>query len=643
VLPSVIVARAADSPLGRGRSPVRTRFGTLVERLFPYKRPIVVVGHIVLFLASYLAVFILRFEGGIPPDLWIFFLRTVPLLVAIRVVVFALFRVHEGLWRYVGIRDLVDIFKAVSVSSACFVAVLLGLYGVDFPRSVVLFDWLVCFGLVAGLRVFIRILRESSPSLMESARRALVVGAGDAGERLIREIDHNTELNYFVVGIVDDSPRLQRKRIHGVQVLGVVDSIPALCRERGVDEVVLAVPSATEAQRGRIITHCRRAGVVVRTVPSVMDLWTGRAGIGNLQKVAPEDLLGRKKVEVDMVRLQDQVGGRTVMVTGAGGSIGSELCRQLATLKPATLVAFDQAETNLFWLQLELQRSNSDVQVVPIVGDILDSHRVNEVMKFHRPAAVYHAAAYKHVPMMEQNTLEAIRNNVFGTETVAAAAEENGVDRFVLISTDKAVHPISIMGMSKRVAEDLLISRNGSSTSHITVRFGNVLGSAGSVMPLFQWQMGVGGPVTVTDTEATRYFMLIVEAAQLVLQAAAMGRGGEVFMLDMGTPVPVLQLAEDLMRLSGVYPSDISVEMVGLRPGEKLREELMHETEKFLPSDHDQIFVSVDAKFDRNHFQSTLTELRQAVGDGDEREARRILRSLCERSILQPASGTTEN
>ena len=612
----------------------------VVERLFPYKRPIVVAGPIVLFVASYSAVFILRFEGGIPPDQWVFFLHTIPLIVAIRVIVFAVFRVHEGLWRYVGIRDLVDIFKAVSVSSVVFLFLLVGLYGVEFPRSVVLFDWLVCFGLVAGIRVFIRILRESSPSLMESARRALVVGAGDAGERLIREIDHNSALNYFVVGIVDDSSRLQRKRIHGVQVLGVVDSIPAVCGERGIDEVLLAVPSATEEQRSRIVRYCRQAGVVVRTVPSIMDLWSGRAQIGQLHKVAPEDLLARKKVEVDTKRLREAFGARTVMVTGAGGSIGSELCRQLANLQPQTLVAFDQAETNLFWLQMELERLHPEVRVVPVVGDILDLPRLDEVMARHRPTAVFHAAAYKHVPMMEQNALEAIRNNVFGTESVAAAAEANEVDRFVLISTDKAVHPISIMGMSKRVAEDLLIARNRTKTAHITVRFGNVLGSAGSVMPLFQWQMSMGGPVTVTDPEATRYFMLIVEAAQLVLQAAAMGSGGEIFMLDMGTPVPVLQLAEDLMRLSGVNPADVSVETVGLRPGEKLREELMHETEHFLPSKHDQIFVSVDGRFEPARFQEGLASLRVTVENRDEDGARRVLRQMSERAARQTVSRT---
>jgi FlaA1/EpsC-like NDP-sugar epimerase len=614
---------------------MKTRLGVVVERLFPYKRAIVVAGHVAMFLISYLAVFILRFEGGIPADQWTFFLQTAPLLVATRAVIFAAFHVHEGLWRYVGIRDLVDIFKAVSASSLIFTVTLLVLYGPGFSRSVVLFDWLVCFGIVAGTRVFIRILRESTPSLRESARRTLIVGAGDAGERLIREIDRNPELHYFIVGIVDDSLRFQRKRIHGIQVLGTVERIPELCRERMIDEVLLAVPSATEEERGRIVLHCRQGGVVVRSVPSVTDLWTGRAHIGQLQRVAPEDLLERKRVTVDTERLSEQVRGRSVMVTGAAGSIGSELCRQLASLKPATLVAYDRAETNLYFLQLELGRSHPDVKFVAVVGDILERDKLDEVMRAHRPECLYHAAAYKHVPLMEEHVLEAITNNVFGTEAVIDVAEANDVNRIVLISTDKAVHPVSIMGMTKRLAEDLLLSRRGGPASHVAVRFGNVLGSAGSVMPLFQWQMSVGGPVTVTDSEATRYFMLIVEAAQLVLQAGAMGGGGEIFLLDMGTPVPVMELAQNLIRLSGLDPSlDMPVETVGLRPGEKLREELVRETEQFLASGHDQILVLVDRRFDSSAFRRDFEVLRRFVADRDAAGARDLLAQMAQRPTV---------
>jgi FlaA1/EpsC-like NDP-sugar epimerase len=584
---------------------------------------------------GYLLAFLLRFESRIPSMQWNFFLSSVGILVVVRVVFFGLFHVHQGLWRYVGIRDLVDIFKAVSIGSLVFAAVLLGLYGFSFPRSVLLIEWLVCFALIAGARVFIRILRETTPALREeSSRRALVVGAGDAGERLIREINRDPSLNYSVVGVVDDSPLMQRKRIHGVQVVGTIDSLPSLCSQHDVGEVLLAIPSATNEERSRTIARCRQSSVVVRTVPSVSDLWSGRAQIGELQRVNPEDLLGRRPVTVDKDGLTKQLSGQAVMVTGAGGSIGSELCRQLADLRPKILIAFDQAETNLYWLQQELGRSIPDLRVAAVVGDILDTNKLNEVMALYRPEVVYHAAAYKHVPMMEQNVLEAIKNNVFGTQAVALSAEANAVQRFVLISTDKAVHPISIMGMSKRVAEDLLLSRNGSSTRHVTVRFGNVLGSAGSVLPLFQWQMAMGGPVTVTDPEATRYFMLIAEAAQLVIQASAMGAGGEIFLLDMGTPVPVMQLAQDLMRLSGINPSsDMSVETVGLRPGEKLREELVRESEEFRPSGHEKILMVLPGDLDNRAFEGDLMRLRMMLDNGDEARARSLLREMAQRSV----------
>jgi FlaA1/EpsC-like NDP-sugar epimerase len=622
---------------------MKDRMGSVISRLTPYRRPLVIAGHAALSALSYFFAFTLRFDG-VPDMWWDYFIRTLLLLLVIRLLVFSVFRVHEGLWRYVSIRDLVVIFKAVSLSSLIFATSLLAIYGFRFPRSIIFLDWLLCFVMIAGLRVILRIVRESSPALREEeTKRALIVGAGDAGERLIREINRNPSLKYNVVGLVDDSPKMQRKRIHGVQVVGTIDSITKFCGQHGVSDVLLAIPSANDEQRSRVMMHCRQAGAVVRTVPSVLDLWIGRAQIGHLQQVAPEDLLGREKVTVDTHRLNEQINGQTVMVTGAGGSIGSELCRQLAALHPSMLVAFDQAETNLYWLQLELCRSYPDLQVVSVVGDILDSHKLNEVMAQYHPECVYHAAAYKHVPMMEQNVLEAIKNNIFGTESVAVAAEANGVERFVLISTDKAVHPISIMGMSKRVAEDLLLSRSGSTTRHITVRFGNVLGSAGSVMPLFQWQMALGGPVTVTDSEATRYFMLIVEAAQLVLQAAAMGAGGEIYLLDMGTPVPVMQLAEDLMRLSGIDPSsDMSVETVGLRPGEKLFEELVRESEQFRASGHEKILMVVPGDVDHGAFRADLMKLRRTVERRDESGARRILGVMAQRSVQAAAPQAAE-
>jgi FlaA1/EpsC-like NDP-sugar epimerase len=604
--------------------------GSMVDKLIEFRRPLVVLGHVALIALSYLLAFVLRFEGEIPPELWGFFLRSLPSLILCRIVVFSWFHLHQGLWRYVSTRDLVEIFKAVTLSSLIFVAGLYAAVGTSFPRSIVLLDWLLCFGLVAGVRIVIRMLRESSPSLRQQrGRRALIVGAGDAGEHLIREIHHNPTLDYEVVGLIDDDPRKKRQRIHGVQVLGTIDELPQLCSTQNVQEVLLALPSATTEERGRILFACRTAGVVVKTVPSIKDLFSGRADIGQLQQVVPEDLLGRRAVHVDMDRLVAEIQGRRVMVTGAAGSIGSELCRQLAALKPERLIMYDRAESGLYFAGVELKDTHDELEIVSVVGDINDRPKLNEVMSRHAPEVLYHAAAYKHVPLMEQHPLEAIENNVFGTETVALAAEDHRVRKFVFVSTDKAVRPISTMGMTKRVAEDLLRVRSGGPTIYVAVRFGNVLGSAGSVMPLFQWQMAKGGPVTVTDPEATRYFMLIMEAAQLVLEAGAMGRGGEVFFLDMGSPVRIMELAQDLMRLSGIDPSaDMALQTVGLRPGERLREELVRETEQFLASKHEQIFVVVDRPIDSAAFSNDFTSLRRLVRERDRHGAMTLLASM---------------
>jgi FlaA1/EpsC-like NDP-sugar epimerase len=598
----------------------------LLEKLLVYRRVVVVIGHVVLVALSYLLAFVLRFEAHIPPDLWNFFVRSLPSLVLCRVVVFSWFHLHQGLWRYVGTSDLVEIFKAVSLSSLIFVAGLFAAVGSSFPRSIVLLDWLLCFGLIAGVRIAIRMIREASPSLQEGGRRAFVVGAGDAGERLIREIRHNPGLSYAVVGLIDDDPAKKRLRIHGTPVLGTIDDLSRLCSRHRVQEVLLALPSASPEERSRILVACRQAGAVVKTVPSIDELFSGRADIGQLQRVIPEDLLDRRAIQVDMDRLLSEVQGRRVMVTGAAGSIGSELCRQLAALGPEVIVMYDRAESGLYFTGIELKDAHPHIEIVSVVGDINDRPKLNEVMGRHAPEVLYHAAAYKHVPLMEQHPLEAIENNVVGTETVALAAEDHRVRKFVFVSTDKAVRPVSIMGMTKRVAEDLLRARNGGPTIYVAVRFGNVLGSAGSVMPLFQWQMAKGGPVTVTDPEATRYFMLIAEAAQLVLEAGAMGRGGEVFFLDMGSPVRIMELAQDLMRLSGVDPSaDMAVQTVGLRPGERLREELVRETEQFLASKHDQILVVVDRPIDAARFLDHFARLKRLVRERDDHGALEML------------------
>ena len=608
-----------------------------LERFLPHRRPVIVGVHFVLVTMAYLLAFLLHFEFRLPASEWDRFLRTLPFLLLARMTVFAWFHLYEGLWRYVSMRDILAILKAVTLSSLIFLAGILAFFGHGFPRSVFVLDWMLCLALVGGVRLALRALRESSRrNRQEQARRAFIIGAGDAGEMLLREMDRSLTLNYEVVGFIDDDPRKQGRRIHGVEVVGTVEELPGLCRAKEVEELLIAIPSATPEQKRRIVERCRNSGVPFKTVPALSELLQGKARIGQLQEVRPEDLLGREAVRLDLDRLREELQGRRILVTGAGGSIGSELCRQLAALEPELLVLFERAENSLYFVHMELQSRHRKLHAVPVVGDILDRRKVEEVITAYAPEVIYHAAAYKHVPLMEAHPLEAIQNNVFGTETVALAARDRGVKKFVLISTDKAVRPVGLMGMTKRVAECLLLSLNGGPTTFVAVRFGNVLGSDGSVLPIFRWQIAQGGPLTVTDPEATRYFMLMSEAAQLVLQAGAMGRGGEIFFLDMGEPVRIMDLAESLIRLYGLEPGrDIEIQIVGLRPGERLNEELVQEQEELLPTEHEKVFKVQNSTFEvqglRAQFEQDLERLRHLVEARDRERAVALLREMASR------------
>ena len=587
----------------------------LIDRLHPYRRLVIVAVHFALVIMAYLSAFLLRYEFRLAASEWQLFLQTLPLLFVIRMAVFAWFHLYQGLWRYVGMEDILTMLKAVTLSSLLFSAGLLLFFHAGYPRSVLLLDWLLCLALVGGVRLAIRAFRESNRRYGQvSGNRALLVGAGDAGEMLIREIDRNFALTYEVVGFIDDDPTKKGRRLHGIEVVGAVDQLPELCRAKDIQEILIAIPSATREQRKRIIGRCRASGVPFKTVPALHELLQGKARIGQLQEVQPKDLLGREPVRLDFGRVRQEFQGKRVLVTGAGGSIGAELCRQLAASEPEMLLLLDRAESSLYFIDLELRGAYSHLKVIPIVGDILDRLKIEEVIRAYAPDVLYHAAAYKHVPLMEEHPLEAMQNNIFGTEIVALAARQGRVKKFVFISTDKAVSPVGIMGMTKRVAESLLLSLNGGPTTFLAVRFGNVLGSDGSVLPLFRWQIATGGPVTVTDPEVSRYFMLLSEAAQLVLQAGAMGRGGEIFFLDMGVPIRILDMAENLIRLSGLEPNhDVPIELVGLRPGERLREELMTEQEALLASEHEKVFIVQKHFFDPQGFRRDLEALRRLV------------------------------
>ncbi len=466
-----------------------------------------------------------------------------------------------------------------------------------FPRSIYILDFLLALLVSAGERAAVRMIRETSRSAAGTeSKRAIIYGAGDAGLTLLREIRQNPALPYEIVGFVDDDPRKMKLNLSGIRVLGAGSSLPWLVRTIQVDEVLIAIPSASGAQMSAIVRSCQHVKLKYKTIPGLSEI-IEQASLGKqIRPVSLEDLLGRNPVQLEQEKIASNMQGQGILVTGAAGSIGAELCRQIARFNPEFIVAFDIAETALFYLEKEFQEKFPEVALAPEIGSIQDQARLREVFTKYHPKAVFHAAAFKHVPLMESHPFEALQNNVLGTYLLATTAEEHGVETFVLISSDKAVRPTNVMGASKRLAELVTVGLQDSTTKFVAVRFGNVMGSNGSVIPIFQQQIREGGPVRVTHPEMRRYFMTIPEAAQLVLQASVMGQGGEIFVLDMGEPVRIVDLANNLILLSGLKPGeDIQVEFTGLRAGEKLYEEIRLDTECMRPTHHPriQIFAGV--------------------------------------------------
>lgn len=559
------------------------------------RRTFIMGVHVLLWTAAYLLAFGLRFDFNLQHQyvgqMWPWF----PILLGLRVAVFWFVGLFRGMWKYSGARDLRLILMATTGSTLLFLATLAALFQA-FPRSVITIEWLLAVMLVGGARFAYRTLsadRRPLPEKDTKPVRALIVGAGDAGELLLREIQRNQAGRYAVVGFVDDDPLKHHSHIHGVKVQGGVNRLPALVADHDIDEVVIAVPTATGAQMRRIVEHCKASGARFKTIPGIDQLIDGRVSMNQVRDVAIEDLLGRDPVELDMAVISAAMQGHAVMVTGAGGSIGSELCRQVCRFSPAVLLLVERTENALFHVHRELLANHPGMHMVPLIADVGDRVRMQEIFGSHRPTVVFHAAAHKHVPMMEWNPGEAVKNNVLGTRTLADLADAAGVERFVMISTDKAVNPTSVMGASKRAAEIYVQALSQRSrTKFVTVRFGNVLGSAGSVIPIFKEQIAAGGPVTVTHPEMKRYFMTIPEASQLVLQAGLTGNGGEIFILDMGEPVRIADLARDLITLSGLRPGeDVEIKFTGMRPGEKLFEELSVDGESADKTRHPKIFV----------------------------------------------------
>lgn len=528
-----------------------------------------------------------------------------PFLLAVKLPVFYAFGLYRGMWRYTSISDLLNIAKAICVSSGFIIMSVLYLNRFDgFSRSVFFMDGVFCFLLICAHRGVIRYALEDGQMLRWLPRRAmakpltkrlLLIGAGSAAEKVIREIRDNRGVPYDVVGLVDDDPGKQGLKIHRIPVLGTTKKIGECAHRVLADEILITIASATGEQMKRLVESCRASGLAFKVLPSMGEIIKGRLSVSAIREVDYRDLLGRPVVDLDQDRLGHLINGRTILITGAGGSIGSELCRQVVQFTPGKLILIDAAEENLYRIQMELQHEVKFYEYIPVLGRIQDQALLEAIFIEYNPSMVLHAAAYKHVPLLELNPWEAVTNNILATKCLLETVMRHETERFVLVSTDKAVRPTNVMGASKRFTELMMLSYSEKAecrTSFMAVRFGNVLGSSGSVVPLFKQQIARGGPVTVTHPEVTRYFMSIDEAAQLILQAATMGRGGEIFILKMGEPVKIINLARDLITLMGYEPDEeIKISYTGLRPGEKLYEELITEGEGIVPTTHEKIMV----------------------------------------------------
>lgn len=553
-------------------------------------------------MLAWMAAYWLRLNLHLPPEYLHAAMTTMIWVVPLQALVFWGFGLYRGIWQFASLPDLKRIMMAVGLA-ALLIPLMLVLFrfNVVVPRSVLLLDPMLLILIMGGSRLAYRAWKEHRLSgvMHLTSKPVLVAGAGSAADFLLRELKRNPS-GFRVVGLLDDSRAKQKRLIQGIPVLGPLDAAAIYAEKMQVQDIILALPSAAHEVRKRITQICTEAGLNVLTVPSLEDLVAGRVSVSTLRAIELEDLLGRDPIELDDTGLHQLLTDKIVLVTGAGGSIGSELCRQIARFAPSKLVLFELSEYALYSVEQEFAATFSTLNIVPLVGDVKNARRIAQVMSEHRPAVVFHAAAYKHVPLMEdENAWEAVCNNVLGTQIVAEAAQAHGVGKFVMISTDKAVNPTNVMGATKRLAEMACQAMQqhqfaGSSpdTRFVSVRFGNVLGSSGSVIPKFQKQIEAGGPITVTHPDITRYFMSIPEAAQLVLQAGLMSEGGEIYVLDMGEPVKIAELARLMIRLSGKEEHEISIEYTGLRPGEKLYEELLADNESTLPTPHAKLYIA---------------------------------------------------
>ncbi len=611
---------------------------------------IIIAADIALVITAYIGAFLLRLNFDINTPSVIYSIKhTILIVVLAKIFLFYFFNLYRGMWRYTGIVDLVNLIKATTVSELLITFAIYQMR-VFSPRSIVIIDWCLTVIFIGGSRLFIRWYywqsaqngdsKQSKPWTQllsgikknKKAKKLLIVGAGDAGERLLRGINANSKINYQPVGFLDDDPGKANKLLHGVPVLGDTTILTEVAARYAVDEVLIAIPFATHKKIRQIVEDCKEAGVDFKIVPNLTEIMDGKISINSVREVAYRDLLGREPVKLDENRIARTLLEKNILVTGAAGSIGSELCRQIARFKPSRLILYERAESPLYDLEMELAHHFPQLNIVPVLGDIQNVEELFKTFSAYHPQVVFHAAAYKHVPMMEKHPWEAVKNNIGGTRNLLQVTERFRAERFVLVSTDKAVNPSSVMGATKKVAEELVrlyASKRKSRTKYMVVRFGNVLGSVGSVVPLFRKQIKRGGPVTVTHPEITRYFMSIPEACQLILQAGAMGNGGEIFVLNMGKPIKILDIAEDVIRLSGFEPyEDIEIKFIGLRPGEKLHEELVGEDEEVMVSEHEKIFIIKGNSRQIDRFEEHIEQILACSSTQDKKTIKQLLKKL---------------
>jgi len=618
-------------------------------RIFYKNFLIVFFADVLLLAAAFIGSYLIRFEFNIPLYFLSLMKQMLPWVLLAKLGCFYFFGLYRGMWRYTSIADLLNIIKASTVATLLIVSLILFKSRfIGHSRSVFLIDWCLTILFICGFRLSVRLFFEyfskeqPSPTDFLSAfkllakrkrdgKNLIIIGAGDCGEKIYREIHDNASLQYNVVGFLDDSQNKIGRTIHGIPVLGRIDDIRKFINKTRADEALIAIPSANSQQMRDIVAKCKESGIRFKTIPGMGELIDGKITVNAIREVAYRDLLGREVVKLDEEKIGAYLQGQCVLVTGAGGSIGSELCRQICRFRPKSLILYERAESPLYEIELELKQNFREVKVVTLLADVQDTKQLEKTFESYKPQTVFHAAAYKHVPLLELQPWKAIDNNIRGTANVVEVTNKYNVERFVFVSTDKAVRPANVMGASKRVAEILIQNQNGCGTSHtrfMIVRFGNVVGSVGSVVPLFKKQIKKGGPVTVTHPEVTRYFMTIPEACQLILQAGSMGKGGEIFLLDMGTSIKIDDIARDLIRLSGFEPDvDIKIEYIGLRPGEKLYEELIIEGEGIVPTTHDKIMALKGAECDMHLLNGKIDEL---IKIGEDQKVEKIKAKLKE-------------